>query len=138
MASYQTLISEYSSNFIQIVKECPETLYGFTSKSTSSMISILDEVKMNEKFLWLYDFVFESDFLPYASYALMGCSTFCLLLVLQNVKISYPDLIEESGSSLTEEIGVKANNLSPIRQGSSRADRSDREDLRSFATNKVI
>jgi hypothetical protein len=137
MTSYQTLISEYSSNFIQIVKECPETLYGFTSKSTSSIINILNELKINEKFLWLYDFVFESDFLPYASYALMSCSALCLFLVLQNVKISYPDLIEESGSSLTE-IGVKINNLSPLRQGSSRADRSDREDLRSFATNKVI
>jgi hypothetical protein len=137
MSSYQMLLSEYSSNLIEIIERCFDTLYEFALESKTLLISLPNDLKLNERSLWLYNFVFESEFLPYASYALMSCSAFCLFLVLQNVKISYPDLIEESGSSF-KEIGVKTDNLSPLRKESSRADRSNREDLRSFATNKVM
>ena len=114
---------------------------------TSRNIRIfMNERISGENIQWLYSIIFESNFLPYASYSLMGCSIFCIFLVLHNVSISYPEISYENESKKIDNIEPyefpTVSTRSPNTRGKSslsisRLDRPVREDLRNFITVKV-
>lgn len=115
---------------------------------TSRNIRIfMNERISGENIQWLYSIIFESNFLPYASYSLMGCSIFCIFLVLHNVSISYPEITYENESKKIDNIEPyefpTVSTRSPNTRGKSslsisRLDRPVREDLRNFITVKVM